>query len=144
MSDPAFLEVELTESVMIEDTPRSIEIFQELKEAGVSISIDDFGRGFSSLGYLRDLPIDKIKIDRSFLRDISSNSYEQALVRAVLTVAHSQKLKVVAEGVETPEQFRFLKLLGCDEVQGYLFGRPVPAEHYTELLRQNMTPTPRG
>jgi EAL domain-containing protein (putative c-di-GMP-specific phosphodiesterase class I) len=141
--EPEFLEIELTESVMIEDADRSIQILAQLKDAGVSISIDDFGRGFSSLSYLRDLPIDKIKIDRSFLRDISPNSYEQALVKAVLTVAHSQQLDVVAEGVETEEQFRFLRSLGCDQVQGFLFARPTTVEHVTEILRNNSPLGPR-
>ncbi len=140
---PEFLEIELTESVMIEDADRSIEILAQLKDAGISISIDDFGRGFSSLSYLRDLPINKIKIDRSFLRDISPNSYEQALVKAVLTVAHSQQLNVVAEGVETEEQFRFLRSLGCDQVQGFLFARPTAVEPFTEILRNNSPLGPR-
>jgi diguanylate cyclase (GGDEF)-like protein/PAS domain S-box-containing protein len=135
--DPKFLEIELTESVMIEDADRSIEILDRLKDAGISISIDDFGQGFSSLSYLRDLPINKIKIDRSFLRDISPNSYGQALVKAVLTVAHSRRLNVVAEGVETEEQFRFLRSLGCDQAQGYLFARPSPVDDFTEILRND-------
>jgi diguanylate cyclase (GGDEF)-like protein/PAS domain S-box-containing protein len=141
--EPEFLEIELTESVMIEDADRSIQILAQLKDAGIGISIDDFGRGFSSLSYLRDLPIDKIKIDRSFLRDISPNSYEQALVKAVLTVAHSQQLNVVAEGVETEEQFRFLRSLGCDQVQGFLFARPTTVERVTEILRNNSPLGPR-
>ena len=125
--DPQYLEMELTESVMMDDSISAIKAFEQLKKAGVSISIDDFGTGYSSLAYLSSLPVDKVKIDRSFIRELTSGTCEQAIVQAILTVAHSRNLRVVAEGVETVEQLSFLKQTRCDEVQGYLMGRPMPA-----------------
>ncbi len=134
--DPAYLELELTESVAMEDAETTIKIFSELKHMGIRISIDDFGTGYSSLSYLKRFPIDKLKIDRSFVKDIVSDSDDEAIVKAVIAVAHSLKLKVVAEGVETKEQLRFLRLHHCDEWQGYYFSRPIPADEMTQLFRE--------
>jgi EAL domain-containing protein (putative c-di-GMP-specific phosphodiesterase class I) len=112
----------------MEDAEQSIAKLQALRDMGVTIAIDDFGTGFSSLSYLAKLPVDTLKIDRSFIVDMTAGPQGLALVSTILNLAHSLKLKVVAEGVETEEQSRLLRLLSCDEMQGYLFGKPVPCE----------------
>lgn len=122
------LELEITESVVMEDIKHSIDILKTLRSMGISIAIDDFGTGFSSLGYLAKLPADKLKIDRSFIIEMTNGPEGLALVSTIINLAHSLKLKVVAEGVETEEQSRLLRLLNCDEMQGYLFSKPVPAD----------------
>jgi EAL domain-containing protein (putative c-di-GMP-specific phosphodiesterase class I) len=124
----AGLELEITESVVMEDVRHSIGILQSIRAMGVSIAIDDFGTGFSSLSYLSKLPVDTLKIDRSFVVDMSAAPKGLVLVSSIINLAHSLKLKVVAEGVETEEQCRQLRLLGCDEMQGYLLSKPVPCE----------------
>jgi len=124
----AGLEVEITESVIMEDVQGSIAALKAIRDLGLTIAIDDFGTGFSSLSYLASLPVDTLKIDRSFVTDMNSGPDGLALVSTIINLAHSFRLKVVAEGVETEEQSRLLRLLGCDEMQGFLFSRPVPAE----------------
>ncbi|HMK36290.1 MAG TPA: EAL domain-containing protein [Desulfomonilaceae bacterium] len=133
--DPNYLELELTESVAMNEADTTIRVLSDLKNHGIRISIDDFGTGYSSLSYLKQFPIDKLKIDKSFVKDIPSDSDDEAIVTAIIAVAHSLKLKVVAEGVETLEQLSFLRSHGCDEWQGYWFSPPVPAEGITRLLR---------
>jgi diguanylate cyclase (GGDEF)-like protein/PAS domain S-box-containing protein len=122
------LELEITESLIMEDVKRGGEILQAIRLMGVRIAIDDFGTGFSSLSYLSKLPVDILKIDRSFVMDLVDGPEGLALVSTIITLAHSLKLMVVAEGVETEEQSRLLRLLNCDEFQGYLFSKPVPTE----------------
>jgi diguanylate cyclase (GGDEF)-like protein len=122
----AGLELEITESLIMENVEHSIVSLLAIQALGITIAIDDFGTGFSSLSYLSKLPVDRLKIDRSFVVDMTSGSSGVALVSAIINLAHAMKLKVVAEGVETEEQLRQLRLLHCDEVQGYLFGKPVP------------------
>jgi diguanylate cyclase (GGDEF)-like protein/PAS domain S-box-containing protein len=122
------LELEITESLIMEDVKRGVEILQAIRLMGVRIAIDDFGTGFSSLSYLAKLPVDTLKIDRSFVMDLVNGPEGLALVSTIITLAHSLKLKVVAEGVETEEQSRLLRLLNCDEFQGYLCSKPVPRE----------------
>ena len=122
------LELEITESLIMEDVKRGVEILQAIRLMGVRIAIDDFGTGFSSLSYLAKLPVDTLKIDRSFVMDLVDGPEGLALVSTIINLAHSLKLKVVAEGVETEEQSRLLRLLNCDEFQGYLFSKPVPRE----------------
>ena len=124
----AGLELEITESVIMEDVKGSIASLQAIRALGISIAIDDFGTGFSSLSYLAKLPLDTLKIDCSFVIDMTAGSQGLALVSTIINLAHSLKLKVVAEGVETEEQSRLLRLMGCDEMQGYLFSKPVPGE----------------
>jgi diguanylate cyclase (GGDEF)-like protein/PAS domain S-box-containing protein len=131
---PDCLELELTESSIMHDATGAIATLRELKEMGVSVAVDDFGAGYSSLAYLKQLPIDVLKIDRSFVRDMTADADTAAIVMAIITLAHSLRLKVIAEGVETEEHLRFLRLLRCDEMQGYLFARPLPAADFERLL----------
>lgn len=131
---PEFLELELTESSIMSNAEAAIDVLTQLKTMGVTISIDDFGTGFSSLSYLKRLPIDALKIDQSFVRDVTTDPDDAALVMAIITLAHNLRLRVVAEGVETEEQLRFLRLLRCDEIQGHIFEKPLPAEALERLL----------
>jgi diguanylate cyclase (GGDEF)-like protein/PAS domain S-box-containing protein len=124
----AGLELEITESLIMEDVKHNIASLEAIRAMGISIAIDDFGTGFSSLSYLARLPVDTLKIDRSFVIDMTAGPEGLALVSTIINLAHSLKLKVVAEGVETEEQSRLLRLLDCDEVQGYLFSKPLPGE----------------
>ena len=134
---PADLGVELTESVLMADPERANEVLGRLRAMGVGIAIDDFGTGYSSLSYLKRFPAETVKIDRSFIRGLPSDSDDAAITQAVIAMAHTLGLNVVAEGVETAEQLRTLRDLGCDEAQGYLLGRPIPAAE-TALLLQPM------
>ncbi|MGP9765676.1 EAL domain-containing protein [Halomonas sp. AOP13-D3-9] len=122
------LELELTEGVLMNDTDAAIDTLHALREMGISIAIDDFGTGFSSLSYLRHLPVDKVKIDRSFISNIANNSKDAAIVQGIIALAHHLDLTVVAEGVETPQQQQQLMALQCNVFQGYLFARPMPFE----------------
>jgi diguanylate cyclase (GGDEF)-like protein len=133
---PRYLEVELTESAVMSDPEQSIAILEHLSAMGVLVSVDDFGTGYSSMSYLRRFPIDKLKIDRVFIDEIVSRPEDASIVRAIVSLAHSLRLKVVAEGVETPAQLEFLKTAGCDEYQGYHFSRPLPAAEFERLIRK--------
>jgi diguanylate cyclase len=130
-----FLEVELTESAVMNDPEESIEILERLSKMGVLVSVDDFGTGYSSMSYLRRFPIDKLKIDRGFITDVMSRPEDASIVRAIISLAHSLKLKVVAEGVESVDQLEFLKTLGCDQYQGYFFSPALPAAKFEQLVR---------
>jgi predicted signal transduction protein with EAL and GGDEF domain len=132
--DPAYLELELTETSVMENTERAIKLLEQIRSWGIRVAIDDFGTGYSSLSYLKSLPIDTVKLDRSFVKGATSDPDDAALVMAIVTLAHNLKLKVIAEGVETDEQAGFLRLLRCDEAQGFLFGRPVPPEVFESSL----------
>ncbi len=132
-----YLEVELTESAVMSDPEKSIAILEQLSAMGVLVSVDDFGTGYSSMSYLRLFPIDKLKIDRVFIDEIVSRQEDASIVRAIVSLAHSLRLKVVAEGVETPAQLDFLKTAGCDEYQGYHFSRPLPAADFERLVRES-------
>ncbi len=122
------LELEITESMIMEDVTRAVSSLKQIHDMGVTIAIDDFGTGFSSLGYLSKLPVDALKIDRSFVNEMTARQEGLALVSTIINLAHSLKLNVVAEGVETEDQARLLRLLECDEMQGFLFSKPVPVE----------------
>jgi EAL domain-containing protein (putative c-di-GMP-specific phosphodiesterase class I) len=115
----------------------SINILHELKEKGINLSIDDFGTGYSSLSNLKRISIDKLKIDRSFINDISDNPDATTIIEAIIAMARSMNLQVIAEGVETLIQFDFLSKKGCDQIQGYLAGKPVPAVEMEQLLRED-------
>jgi diguanylate cyclase (GGDEF)-like protein/PAS domain S-box-containing protein len=134
---PTRLELEITEGVLVEDFGRSVSILRRLKTLGVRIAMDDFGTGYSSLSYLQSFPFDKIKIDQSFISNLKSSPQSAAIVRAVIGLAHGLKLPVLAEGVETQAQLDFLTAESCDEVQGYLMGRPHPVLEYSELVGRN-------
>lgn len=135
--DAKHLELELTETSVMNNAEFAIDVLGRLQKMGVKISIDDFGTGFSSLSYLKRLPIDALKIDQSFVRDLATDPDDAALVTAIITLAHSLRLEVVAEGVETEEQFRFLSLLGCDEIQGFLFSKGLPVGELASLMRSH-------
>ena len=132
----AQLELELTESMVMHDVEQATAIMGKLKALGVQLSIDDFGTGYSSLAYLRHFPIDVLKIDKTFVSDITHSMDDAAIVRAIISLAHSLRLKVIAEGVETPQQLAFLRQHGCDQMQGYLFSRPLAAPAFEQLLVQ--------
>jgi len=142
------LELEITEGVLIGDFSRALSILRKLKALGVRIAMDDFGTGYSSLSYLQSFPFDKIKIDRSFVSNLDRSSQSAAIIRAVIGLGRGLELPVVAEGVETPEQLAFLTDEACDEIQGYLVGRPLPIEEYAELVGRarttNAKPMHRG
>jgi len=132
---PDCLELEITESLVMTNPEHATETLHKLKAMGISLSIDDFGTGYSSLAYLKRFPIDCVKIDRSFIKDIPTEADDMAITKGVIALGHSLRLKVVAEGVETVEQQDFLRSNGCDEMQGYLFSKPLPAEEVMTLLK---------
>jgi diguanylate cyclase (GGDEF)-like protein len=132
--DPVCLELELTETSIMENPEAAAELLTEIRDLGARVAIDDFGTGYSSLSYLKRLPIDTVKLDRSFVKGATSHPNDAALVMAIITLAHNLGLKVIAEGVETDEQMNFLRLLRCDEAQGYLFSKPVPADVFESAL----------
>ncbi|HEY0586003.1 MAG TPA: EAL domain-containing protein [Pseudoduganella sp.] len=138
--EPSWLELEITESTLMHNIERVIGIMDRLTAAGITLSLDDFGTGYSSLSYLKRFPIDTLKIDRSFTTGIPVDTNDCAIASTIISIAQQLKHKVIAEGVETPEQLAFLKDSGCDEVQGYLFSRPLPAEEFEDALVRNWAP----
>ncbi|MBI1890222.1 MAG: EAL domain-containing protein [Burkholderiales bacterium] len=133
--EPQYLELELTESIVMRDVQSVISTLQTLKKLGVSLSIDDFGTGYCSLSYLKRLPIDKLKIDQSFVRDISVDADDAAITAAIINLARCLNLDVIAEGVESEQQLEFLRTLGCDEIQGYWLSKPLPAVEFSVFMR---------
>jgi EAL domain-containing protein (putative c-di-GMP-specific phosphodiesterase class I) len=131
---PELLTLEMTETVFMEAVHSVLENLQALKDAGVRLGIDDFGTGYSSLTYLRNFPIDVVKVDRSFVRELDDRPQDQAIVSAVVELGHTLDLTTIAEGVETERQLELLRVLGCDLAQGYHFARPRPAEEITDLI----------
>ena len=140
--NPRQLELEVTESVIMHDAQQIIASLQAFRDMGVKLSVDDFGTGYSSLSYLKRFPVDRLKIDQSFVHDLGSDADDAAIAQAVITLGHTMGLRVIAEGVETPEQLAFLRRHECDEMQGYLFGKPMPADEFAKLLASGRTLTP--
>jgi EAL domain-containing protein (putative c-di-GMP-specific phosphodiesterase class I) len=134
----AGLELEITESLVMENVEYSIASLKAIRAMGITLAIDDFGTGFSSLSYLAKLPVTTLKIDRAFVIEMKVDQEGLALVSAIINMAHSLKLKVVAEGVETEEQLRLLRLLGCDEIQGFLFSKAVPVDVFETRFLAHM------
>jgi diguanylate cyclase (GGDEF)-like protein/PAS domain S-box-containing protein len=132
--EPCYLEIEITESMTM-NIDSAIEIIDQLKQLGVKVAIDDFGTGYSSLNYLKRLPIDRLKIDQSFVNDIEKDSNDRDIVATIITIGHNLKMKVIAEGVESEEQLQFLNNLGCDDVQGYLFSKPLAEEEFVHHFK---------
>jgi EAL domain-containing protein (putative c-di-GMP-specific phosphodiesterase class I) len=135
---PNLLELELTESMVIQNSERAGRVLGEIKAMGVRLAIDDFGVGYSSLTHLKRFPIDTLKVDRSFIRDVPADVEDRAITEAIIAMGKSLNLTVVAEGVETKEQQAFLKEHACDEMQGFFFSKPIPGEAFAELLRQRV------
>ena len=135
--DPRVLEIEVTEGTVMNEPERMAGILGRIKAMGVSVAIDDFGTGYSSLAYLKRFPLDRLKIDRSFVSGLPEDTDDAAITRSIIAMAHSLRLKVLAEGVETDAQLQFLREHGCDEMQGYLRGRPMPVERFTALLQEH-------
>ncbi|HEY3309256.1 MAG TPA: EAL domain-containing protein [Desulfuromonadaceae bacterium] len=138
--DPQWLEIEITESAIMKNAEQNIGMLRKLKEMGITLAIDDFGTGYSSLSYLKHFPISRLKIDRSFVRDIITNPDDAAIAEIIITMAHTLKLNVIAEGVETRPQMEFLSFHNCVEMQGYLFSRPVRTKDFSLLLRDGIRP----
>ena len=134
---PAALEVEITESIAIEDLALTIAILESLRSIGVKISLDDFGTGYSSLAALKYLPLDRLKIDRSFIRELRVNTIDAGIVRTIVNLGHELQLNVVAEGVETLEQLQFLRSINCDAVQGFLVSHPLPALDFEAMITRD-------
>ena len=139
---PGRLELEITEGVLIEDFDRGLALLRRLKALGVRVSMDDFGSGYSSLSYLQAFPFDKIKIDRAFVINLGRNPQSASIVRAVIGLGHGLEMSIVAEGVETQEQLGFLADEGCDAVQGYFLGKPLPIAQYAVLVGRTDTMEP--
>jgi EAL domain-containing protein (putative c-di-GMP-specific phosphodiesterase class I) len=135
---PELLELELTESMVMQNAERAGEVLAAIKRLGVRLAIDDFGVGYSSLTHLKRFPIDTLKVDRSFIRDIPQDADDKAITEAIIAMGRSLKLTVVAEGVETLEQETFLHDHGCDETQGFFFSKPVAADQFATLLRRRI------
>jgi len=136
--DPEWLELEITESAIMKNAEHNITILRKLKDMGIALAIDDFGTGYSSLSYLKHFPLTRLKIDRSFVRDITVNPDDAAIAEIIIAMAQTLKLSVIAEGVETRAQMEFLSFHNCVEMQGYLFSRPVSAEQLAGLLRHGL------
>ncbi|MEO8411127.1 MAG: EAL domain-containing protein, partial [Propionivibrio sp.] len=133
--DSQWLELELTESILLQDAEATLDAVRRLKALGVKLAVDDFGTGYSSLAYLKRFSVDKLKIDQSFIRDLESDPDDAAIVRAIIQMAHSLKLKTIAEGVENDALTNLLRIFNCDEIQGFGFAHPMPADRIEAFLR---------
>jgi EAL domain-containing protein (putative c-di-GMP-specific phosphodiesterase class I) len=137
--EPRYLELEITESIAMQDISLTISVLRTLRSMGIQIAMDDFGTGYSSLSSLKSFPLDKLKIDQSFVRELVTDSFDAAIITALVALGHGLKLEVIAEGVETQEQLAFLRAAKCDGVQGYFLSRPLPAEVATNLFIKKIT-----
>ena len=137
----SLLKLELTESMLLDDIEDTVTTMNTLKEIGVQFSLDDFGTGYSSLQYLKQLPLNQLKIDQSFVRDIATDSSDQAIVKTIIVMAQTLNLQVIAEGVETEEQRQLLIDNGCANFQGYLFSKPISSDQFESLLQTLMLPS---
>jgi EAL domain-containing protein (putative c-di-GMP-specific phosphodiesterase class I) len=145
--DPSLVEIEITESVAMHDFQKTLHILQGLRAEGMRVAIDDFGTGYSSLAYLKRFPIQTLKIDRAFIKDMMDDPQDRAIVNAIIVMAHAMHIEVLAEGVERPDQLEYLLEKGCDRAQGYHFGKPVPAGEFQAMLLRQKTAqgsAPRG
>jgi EAL domain-containing protein (putative c-di-GMP-specific phosphodiesterase class I) len=140
--DPGYLELEISESVLMKRVESTAAILQILRQSGVKVAVDDFGTGYSSLSYLTKFPVDALKIDQSFVRQISTAGNDTTIVKAVIGMAQSLELRVIAEGVETLGEVTFLRACQCDEAQGYYFSPPVPPQLFANLLRSGIPNAP--
>ena len=131
---PQLLELEITESTLMENAQDTLQALQRLRSLDVRLSIDDFGTGYSSLAYLKRFPVNTIKIDQSFVRDVPQDADDAAIIKGIIALAHSLRLEVVAEGVETEAQLRFLRDQSCDLMQGYFLSKPVPAQQFAQFI----------
>jgi len=136
--DPQYLELELTETILMQTTDTAVTTLKELKSLGIRLSIDDFGTGYSSLNYLKSFPIDTLKIDQSFVRDLSISQEDKAIIHAMIALGHSLNLHVIAEGVETVQQLEYLSEKDSDAVQGFLFSKPLPNDAFKEFFNRNV------
>ncbi len=132
--DASWLELEVTESMVVNNVQRAMQVLQQLRELGIAIALDDFGTGYCSLTYLKNFPITTIKIDRSFIQDVTDNLNSAAITQAIIALAHSLHLEVLADGVETEKQMAYLKTHACEKAQGYFISRPLPANRLVQLL----------
>jgi len=137
---PYYLELEFTETILMRDAELSISVLESLKAIGVQLSIDDFGTGYSSLSYLQRFPVDTLKIDQSFMRDLTNDSDNATIVSAIIAMARNLKQRVLAEGVETAEQLAFLRTHRCSEAQGHYLSPPLPANEFAKIMTNNMLP----
>ena len=142
-ADPASLVIEITEGMLLKNAENNVKVLEELKAMGIRLSMDDFGTGYSSLSYLNSFPLDELKIDRSFIGEIQQAGDRSAIVSAIIAMAHSMEMNVVAEGVENEHQLQFLKANGCDEYQGFMVSKPVPPKEFAQrFLNATITPRP--
>jgi len=140
--DPALLDFEITESTLMGHDEVTDTVLRQLKDFGISTSIDDFGTGYSNLAYLKRFPVNALKIDMAFIREVTTNPDDAAITTAIIEMAHSLRLTVVAEGVETADQLAFLRVHGCDEAQGYYLAKPMPADQILAAFQRNYAPPP--
>jgi len=134
---PDDIELELTEGIMMGEAQASMAFLTQMHDLGVQLAMDDFGTGYSSLSYLKKMPLDRLKVDQSFVRDIVADENDAAIVRSIISLGHQFKLQVIAEGVETLEQLDFLRARGCDEIQGYYYSHPLPVEEFVMFINDN-------
>lgn len=132
--DPKYIGIEITETIIIQDIDYTIELIKKLKDIGISVSIDDFGTGYSNFNYLKEMRVDGLKMDRSFIAETNNDGKKRAIARTIILLAHQLGIEVTAEGVETWEQLEFLRESNCSNIQGYYYSKPVPAEEFENFL----------